>query len=108
MATDTTRSPLNFWPLHFSDAAMEQHYLDSSRRYMRFQIGVALILAGCLYVVYSQIDKAVAPPEFLDAVHTFHLYVLAPLLITGGLLVVSAEILDVPRRFDHLFIAGVT
>jgi hypothetical protein len=86
---------------------MEQHYLDSSRRYMRFQIGVALILAGCLYVVYSQIDKAVAPPEFLDAVHTFHLYVLAPLLITGGLLVVSAEILDVPRRFDHLFIAGV-
>jgi signal transduction histidine kinase len=107
MTTDAIRNTLDFWPLHFSNAVMEQRYLDSSRRYMRLQIGAAMILAGCLYAIYSQIDKVVAPPDFLDAVYTFHLYVMAPLLVIGGLLVVSAEMLDMPRRFDYLFIIGV-
>ena len=95
---------LRLWPLRFLDTAMEQRYLDGTRRYMHFQFGVAMILAGCLYIVYSQIDIMAAPADFVAAAHAFHLYVMAPVLIIGGAILVSVEMLGVPRRFDHLII----
>jgi signal transduction histidine kinase len=90
--------------LRFSDAAMEQRYLDATRRFMRFQIGIALILAGCLYVLYTQIDKMALPADFVAAAQAFHLYVMAPVLIISGVILVSLEVLGLSGRFDRLFI----
>jgi len=104
MTTNQKNPSLRVWPLRFSDAAMEQRYLDDTRRYMHLQIGVAMILAACLYVVYSQIDKIVAPADFLAAIYTFHLYVMAPVLFTGGAILIAAEMLGAARRFGHFFI----
>jgi hypothetical protein len=33
-------SSLRLWPLRFLDTAMEQRYLDGTRRYMHFQIEI--------------------------------------------------------------------
>ncbi len=104
MGATTNHRLLRAWPLQFRDAAMEERFRDSTRRYMRFQLGVAMMLPGCLYIVLSQIDKLAAPADFLAAASTFHLYVMAPVLLAGGAFVFVCGMLKVPPRFDRYYI----
>jgi len=93
---------LRAWPLRFVDVAVERRFEDRTRRDRRLQNGIAMIMAGCLYVVYSQIDPVALPSEIVSKAVQFHLFAMAPLLIIGGAAVITAGILKVSGRYDPL------
>jgi diguanylate cyclase (GGDEF)-like protein len=59
---------------------INEKYNKSIQSFTLIQIRIITILTGVLYIIYSQIDQYVLPPNIMNIASSIHLFVLAPIL----------------------------
>ena len=64
----------------FKNAKLEEKYNNSIQPARRIHIRYITVLTGILYIIYSQIDKFVLPPDISFLASFLHLYITAPIL----------------------------
>lgn len=58
---------------------INEKYYKSTRSFRLLQIRVITLLTGILYIIYSQIDLFVLPPNIMNIASSTHLYFVAPI-----------------------------
>jgi diguanylate cyclase (GGDEF)-like protein len=70
----------------FSCEKMEQEYKEWQQGFKSRQISAIAVLTGTMYVLYSLLDRAVAPVGLAPQMMAIHLYFIAPSLFLAGFL----------------------
>lgn len=60
------------------DKNVSERYNKSIQAFTLIQIRIITILTGILYIVYSQIDQYIFPPNIINMASAIHLYLIAP------------------------------
>lgn len=72
--------------LNFKDKEIEKKYILQKETSHCIQVFSTALLTSFLYIIYSQLDKVVAPTEVLPTMTDVHLYTMSPILFIISLL----------------------
>lgn len=84
--------PRKPFSLHFVDQNHERRFREEWRSTSLFQIKLSTVFGACLALIFVPIDKKHLPPDALEVLTSWRLYVMLPLLAIGFIVASSGRL----------------